>query len=68
MFINDSLNSLNNSFEEGSFSFDKNIPKKYSKADSEDELDLTSKKYSKIGFLTDLNTIIMSEAINKICK
>lgn len=70
MFINDSLNSLNNSFEEGSFSFDKNIPKKSSKADSEDELDLNSKKYSKIGFLTDLNTIIMSDAkikyVNKV--
>ena len=70
MSQNDSLNSLNNSFEEASFSFDKNIPKEYNKADSEDELNLNSKKYSKIGFLKDLNTIIISDAkikyINKV--
>ena len=70
MSQNDSLNSLNNSFEETSFSFDKNIPKEYNKADSEDELNLNSKKYSKIGFLKDLNTIIISDAkikyINKV--
>jgi [calcium/calmodulin-dependent protein kinase] kinase len=50
-------------------SFVKAVPEeeetKDNKADSGDELNMNISKYQKIGFLTDLNTIIESEAVIK---
>ena len=50
-------------------SFVKTVPEeeetKDNKADSGDELNMNISKYQKIGFLTDLNTIIESEAVIK---
>ena len=57
--------SLTNSFD---LSFEKPFPEieeENNKADSGDELNLISSKCEKIGFLTDLNTVIESEALIK---
>ena len=57
--------SLTNSFD---LSFEKPFPEieeENNKADSGDELNLISSKCEKIGFLTDLNTVIESEAVIK---
>ena len=60
-----SSNSFDMSFQQRSFEEDEKEKEKEKKADSGDELNSSSAKYDKICYLTDLNTVIESEAVIK---
>ena len=60
-----SSSSLNFSFVQTAPQEEEEEDNKDNKADSGDELNLKASKYQKIGFLTDLNTIVESEAVIK---